>query len=218
MSDLRIDNLAIERAPRSDITLHVHEGTITALLGPSGSGKSTLLQTIAGALPAREGRILVGDHDVTNLPTYRRGIGIVFQEPLLFTNMDVAKNIGYGLRALPAPQRTARVDELLTWTQLTELAHQPVTELSGGQAQRVALARALAPKPGVLLLDEPFSALDRDLRTRLGIEVRDAIRSEGTAAIYVTHDPDEAKVIADSLVSIIDLGHAQTSVSPISHW
>lgn len=210
MSDLRIDNLAIERAPRSGITLHVREGTITALLGPSGSGKSTLLQTIAGALPARTGTIWVGERDVTNLPTHRRGIGIVFQEPLLFTNMDVAKNIGYGLRALPEMQRTARVDELLTWTELTDLAHQPVTQLSGGQAQRVALARALAPGPGVLLLDEPFSALDRDLRTRLGQDVAEVIRAEDIAAIYVTHDPDEAAAIADHVVVITDLGQAGT--------
>jgi thiamine transport system ATP-binding protein len=210
MSDLRIDNLAIERAPRSGITLDVRKGTITALLGPSGSGKSTLLQTIAGALPARTGTIWVGDRDVTNLPTHRRGIGIVFQEPLLFTNMDVAKNIGYGLRALPERQRTARVDELLTWTELTDLAHQPVTQLSGGQAQRVALARALAPGPGVLLLDEPFSALDRDLRTRLGQDVAEVIRAEDIAAIYVTHDPDEAAAIADHVVVITDLGQAAT--------
>jgi thiamine transport system ATP-binding protein len=206
MSDLHIDNLTIERAPRQGIDLHVAERTITALLGPSGSGKSTLLQTIVGALPATQGRIHVGDRDVTNLPTYRRGIGIVFQEPLLFTNMDVAKNIGYGLRGEPREQRDARVAELLDWTELTAFAHKPVTELSGGQAQRVALARALAPRPGVLLLDEPFSALDQDLRTRLGNDVRDVIQRDNIAAIYVTHDPGEANVIADQVIAITDLG------------
>jgi thiamine transport system ATP-binding protein len=206
MSDLHLIDLAIERAPRSGITLTVPSGTITALLGPSGSGKSTLLQTIIGALPAPAGRIMVGDTDVTELPTHRRGIGIVFQEPLLFTNMDVAKNIGYGLRHQSAAQRKARVDELLHWTELEDLAHRPVTALSGGQAQRVALARALAPQPGVLLLDEPFSALDRDLRTRLGQEIAQVIRDEGMAALYVTHDPEEAADIADQVVAITDLG------------
>jgi ABC-type sulfate/molybdate transport systems ATPase subunit len=206
MSDLQVVDLTIERAPRSGINLTVPSGTMTALLGPSGSGKSTLLQTIVGALPAPEGTIHVGDQDVTHLPTYRRGIGIVFQEPLLFTNMDVAKNIGYGLRNLPAARRADRVAELLEWTELTDFGHTPVTELSGGQAQRVALARALAPKPGVLLLDEPFSALDRDLRTRLGSEVHDAIRNEGVAAMYVTHDPEEAEAIADQVVTITNLG------------
>jgi thiamine transport system ATP-binding protein len=206
MSDLHIDNLTIERAPRSGINLTVPSGTITALLGPSGSGKSTLLQTIVGALPATHGRIHVGDRDVTNLPTYRRGIGIVFQEPLLFTNMDVAKNIAYGLRGESREQRDARVAELLDWTELTAFAQTPVTELSGGQAQRVALARALAPRPGVLLLDEPFSALDQELRTRLGTDVGDVIRRDHIAAIYVTHDPSEAEVIADQVVAITDLG------------
>jgi thiamine transport system ATP-binding protein len=206
MSDLQLIDLAIERAPRFGINLTVPSGTITALLGSSGSGKSTLLQTIVGALAAPAGRIIVGGHDVTNLPTHRRGIGIVFQEPLLFTNMDVAKNIGYGLRKLPAAERTARIDELLAWTELADLAQRPVTALSGGQAQRVALARALAPKPGVLLLDEPFSALDRDLRTRLGHEVADVIRAAGIAALYVTHDPEEASDIADQVVAITDLG------------
>jgi thiamine transport system ATP-binding protein len=206
MSDLHIDDLTIERAPRSGINITVPSGTITALLGPSGSGKSTLLQTIVGALPATHGRIHVGDRDVTNLPTYRRGIGIVFQEPLLFTNMDVAKNIAYGLRGEPHEQRDARVAELLDWTELTAFAQTPVTELSGGQAQRVALARALAPRPGVLLLDEPFSALDQELRTRLGTDVGDVIRRDHIAAIYVTHDPSEAEVIADQVVAITDLG------------
>lgn len=206
MSDLRVDDLTIERAPRSGINLAVPSGTITALLGPSGSGKTTLLQTIVGALPAREGTIRVGDQDVTQLPTYRRGIGIVFQEPLLFTNMDVAKNIGYGLRNLPAARRADRVAELLDWTELVEFANRPVTALSGGQAQRVALARALAPRPGVLLLDEPFSALDRELRTRLGRDVAEVIRAGGIAGLYVTHDPDEAAAIADQIVTITHLG------------
>lgn len=206
MRGLTLRDVAISRAPRSGIDLNVPPGHIAALLGPSGSGKSTLLSTIIGALAPRAGSIWVDDTDVTSLPTYRRGIGIVFQEPLLFTNMDVSANIGYGLHDAPRSVREQRVRELLAWTELTELAHRPVTALSGGQAQRVALARALAPRPGVLLLDEPFSALDADLRSRLANDVAALIRADGIAALYVTHDPIEAELIADRVYAITDVG------------
>jgi thiamine transport system ATP-binding protein len=206
MRGLTLRDVAISRAPRTGIDLNVPPGHIAALLGPSGSGKSTLLNTIIGALPPRAGSIWVNDTDVTTLPTYRRGIGIVFQEPLLFTNMDVSANIGYGLHASSRSIREERVRELLTWTELTDLAHRPVTALSGGQAQRVALARALAPRPGVLLLDEPFSALDTELRSRLANDVATLIRGEGIAALYVTHDPAEATQIADQVHVITELG------------
>lgn len=203
MGTLTVQNLAIARAPRHGIDFTVSAGNVLAILGASGSGKSTLLTTIVGALPAVAGSIAVDGVDVTLLPTYRRNIGIVFQEPLLFTHLDVARNIGYGIGNDPA-----RIDELLRWLAITELRHRPVTQLSGGQAQRVALARALAPRPSVLLLDEPLSALDRDLRQRLAEDLRAIVHQEGIATVHVTHDEDEAHLIADHVVNITELGVA----------
>lgn len=203
MGTLTVTNLAIARAPRHDIDFTVPQGNVLAILGASGSGKSTLLSTIVGALPAEAGSIAVDGVDVTRLPTYRRNIGIVFQEPLLFTHLDVARNIGYGLR-----NDQARIDELLRWLDIEGLRSRPVTQLSGGQAQRVALARALAPRPSVLLLDEPLSALDRDLRQRLAEDLRAIVHEEGIATVHVTHDEDEAHLIADQVVNIATLGIA----------
>lgn len=203
MGTLTVTDLAIERAPRHGIDFTVPKGQVLAILGASGSGKSTLLSTIVGALPAAAGSIAVDGVDVTHLPTYRRNIGIVFQEPLLFTHLDVARNIGYGIR-----NDQARIDELLHWLAIDELRNRPVTQLSGGQAQRVALARALAPRPSVLLLDEPLSALDRDLRQRLAEDLRAIVHGEGIATVHVTHDEDEAHLIADQVVNINELGEA----------
>ena len=203
MGTLTVTDLGIARAPRRGIDFTVPAGNVLAILGASGSGKSTLLSTIVGALPAVAGSIAVDGVDVTHLPTYRRSIGIVFQEPLLFTHLDVARNIGYGIA-----NDQARIDELLRWLAIEELRHRPVTELSGGQAQRVALARALAPRPSVLLLDEPLSALDRDLRQRLAEDLRGIVHQEGIATVHVTHDEDEAHLIADQVVNITELGTA----------
>jgi thiamine transport system ATP-binding protein len=203
MGSLTLVDLAIERAPRRGINLTIPAGSVTAILGPSGSGKSTLLSTIIGALPCTEGRIMVNDTDVTTLPTYQRNIGIVFQEPLLFTHLNVARNIGYGIK-----DDDARITELLDWLDIRELRERPVTELSGGQAQRVALARALAPRPQVLLLDEPFSALDSELRTRLAHDLADILRRERIAAVHVTHDRAEAEVIADQVVLLTTIGQS----------
>lgn len=186
------------------IALTVQPEEIVAIVGPSGSGKSTLLATLAGVTPALAGRVLVDGVDVTTEPIHSRGVGMVFQEPLLFPHLDVADNVAYGLRrqGLPRAEARARAAELLGWLGLAGYEHRPVEELSGGQAQRVALARALAPKPAVLLLDEPFSALDLDLRQRLATEVAAVLRREGTAAIHVTHDAAEAQAMADSIVTL----------------
>jgi thiamine transport system ATP-binding protein len=186
------------------INLTVEPEEIVAIVGPSGSGKSTLLATLAGVTPALGGRIFVDGVDVTNLPIHRRGIGMIFQEPLLFPHLDVADNVAYGLRRHGVSRTVARsrAAELLDWLGLTGYDRRPVDELSGGQAQRVALARALAPKPAVLLLDEPFSALDLDLRQRLAAEVAAALRHEGTAALHVTHDAAEAEAMADSVIAL----------------
>lgn len=206
MTGLTLENLVIgyDRALAPPITLHVDAGGIIAVLGASGSGKSTLLQTIAGVVPALSGRVLVDDRDITELPIHERGVGLVFQEPLLFSHLDVADNIAYGLRRHGRARATARAEaaELLAWIGLAGYEHRPVRELSGGQAQRVALARALAPQPRVMLLDEPFSALDVELRTRLAEEVPALLRERGCAAMYVTHDPGEAEALADEITRL----------------
>lgn len=189
------------------IDLAVLPAQIVAILGPSGSGKSTLLGTIAGVVRAAGGAVLVDGDDVTRAPIHERGIGLIFQEPLLFPHLSVADNVAYGLRRHGASREAARARaaELLAWVGLSGYEGRSVDELSGGQAQRVALVRALAPRPAVLLLDEPFSALDRDLRQRLAREVADLLRQEGVAALHVTHDPEEASAMGDRVVDLTDL-------------
>ena len=188
------------------ISLTVAPAQILAILGPSGSGKSTLLSTIAGVTPALEGRVLVEGRDVTTTPIHLRGVGLIFQEPLLFPHLSVLDNVTYGLRRQQLPRKTAdtRAQELLEWLDLGGFGERSVDELSGGQAQRVALARALAPRPAVLLLDEPFSALDADLRARLAADVALMLRHEGVSAIHVTHDAEEAGDMADEILTMAD--------------
>lgn len=206
---LRTDTLVVgydgwESGP---IDLQVTPGSITAILGPSGCGKSTLLSTIAGIRPAVSGRVFVNDIDVTDLPAHDRTVGMVFQEPLLFPNYDAARNVGYGLERQGVSRKDARAQalELLDWVGLGGFGDRAVDELSGGQAQRVSLIRALAPGPSVLLLDEPFSALDVDLRQRLAREVSELLRGRGVAAVHVTHDPTEAAAIADVVLRFDDI-------------
>jgi thiamine transport system ATP-binding protein len=189
------------------IDLSLQQAEIIAILGPSGSGKSTLLGTIAGVVPAMGGTILVDGRDVTSAPIHQRGIGLVFQEPLLFAHLSVVDNVGYGLRRQGASRAQARerASDLLDWLDLGDYRDRSVDELSGGQAQRVALARALAPQPAVLLLDEPFSALDLDLRQRLADEVAQMLRHEGVAALHVTHDPSEAATVANRVVTLASI-------------
>ena len=189
------------------IDLAVGPAQILAVLGPSGSGKSTLLGTIAGVVPAMGGIVLVDGADVTVAPIHERGIGLIFQEALLFPHLSVVDNVAYGLRrhGVRRDEARARATELLEWVGLGGYDTRPVDELSGGQAQRVALARALAPQPSVLLLDEPFSALDQDLRQRLVADVAGMLREQGVAAIHVTHDRSEAEAIADRVVTMTDL-------------
>lgn len=193
-----------------DLDLDVPSGTILGILGASGHGKSTLLKTLAGVTPPLTGRVLIDGRDVTDTAIHERGVGFVFQEPLLFTHLNVVDNIAYGLRRHGAPKAQARERsaELLDWVGLAGLERRSVHELSGGQAQRVALARALAPEPAVMLLDEPFSALDTELRSRLVEEVSAMLRQRGCATVYVTHDPIEAEAMADSIVRLEALPRA----------
>ena len=187
-----------------DLNLAVPKGGILGILGVSGQGKSTLLKTLAGVTPPLAGRVLIDSRDVTDTAIHERGIGFVFQEPLLFTHLSVIDNIAYGLRRhrVPRAQARERSAELLDWVGLAGLERRSVHELSGGQAQRVALARALAPEPAVMLLDEPFSALDTELRSRLVEEVSAMLRLRRCATVYVTHDPVEAEAMADSIVRL----------------
>ena len=205
MSDhtgLRVRGLAISyegRAILRGFDIDVNPDEIVALLGPSGSGKSSLLRCIAGVQQPDTGVITWDGADITATPAHRRRIGLVFQDPLLFPHRDVGANVGFGLAAEGSAQRVA---ELLALVGLAGFERRDVATLSGGEAQRVALARALAPRPRLLLLDEPFGALDRDLRDRLAVDVRALLRAQGTPAIHVTHDREEAALIADRIVQL----------------
>ena len=185
------------------VDLRVEPGETLVFLGPSGCGKTTTLRLIAGLeRPDPGGRVLFDDEDVTALPIEARRVGMVFQNYALFPNLDVRGNVAYGLRIrrVPGEQVRQRVDELLELMRLREFADRPVQRLSGGQRQRVALARALAPRPRVLLLDEPLAALDAQLRETLRVEMSSLLRGLGVTSIYVTHDQAEAMALGDRIV------------------
>ncbi|MCL4422864.1 MAG: ABC transporter ATP-binding protein [Actinobacteria bacterium] len=198
-------------------SLKVEPAELMALLGPSGSGKTTALRVLAGLEMADSGRILVGDRDITNLPAHRRDMGMVFQAYSLFPNMTALENVAFGLRVrrLCRPERANRARELLDLVGLSDEANRYPHQLSGGQQQRVALARALAIKPRVLLLDEPLSALDAAVRSRLRDEIRRIQLEVGITAVFVTHDQEEALSIADR-VAVMSQGRLE-QVGPPQH-
>jgi iron(III) transport system ATP-binding protein len=185
----------------SDLSFQLARGDIGCLLGPSGCGKTTALRCIAGFEPVQSGEIRIAGDVVsrpgTLLAAEKRRIGMVFQDYALFAHLTVAGNVGFGLTDRHQPAGKARVDELLALVGLAAHAHKYPHQLSGGQQQRVALARALAPRPRLILMDEPFSNLDVELRERLSIEVRDILKREATTALIVTHDQNEAFSLAD---------------------
>ncbi|WP_084124781.1 ABC transporter ATP-binding protein [Demequina sp. NBRC 110054] len=180
------------------VSLTIGHGETVALLGPSGCGKSSLLGAVVGIVEPAAGVVAWNDEDLTRTPVHKRRFGMVFQDGQLFPHLDVAGNIAFGPRmAGVAPgARHERVEELLEMVGLDGLGSRDVAELSGGQRQRVALARSLAAKPRLIALDEPLSALDAQLRTRLAKDVRDILRSQGVSALLVTHDPAEAETMA----------------------
>ncbi len=184
-----------------DLSFSLKAGEIGVLIGPSGCGKTTLLRAVAGLEPLQSGSIQLAGQEVSRagytLAPEARRMGMVFQDYALFPHMDIGRNVAFGIMQLPTPERRERVREVLELVGLSEMRRRYPHELSGGQQQRVALARALAPKPQLLLLDEPFSNLDVDLRERLAHEVRSILKAAGATALMVTHDQLEAFAIGD---------------------
>jgi len=187
----------------SDLSFRIETGMIGCLLGESGCGKTTVLRCIAGFEPVASGEIRLSGSVMSRpgltVPPEHRRIGMVFQDYALFPHLTVARNIAFGLHHMIDAERAARVSELLNTVGLAQVANHYPHELSGGQQQRVALARALAPRPELMLLDEPFSNLDVEMRERLSLEVRDILKQQNTTAILVTHDQNEAFNIADEI-------------------
>jgi iron(III) transport system ATP-binding protein len=198
------------RSVLEDLSFSLDAGAIGCLLGPSGCGKTTVLRCIAGFERLTHGEIVLHGETMSRpgrtVPTERRRVGMVFQDYALFPHLTVARNIAFGLRGTSDAERHTRVAELLDIVGLHQVAARYPHELSGGQQQRVALARALAPRPALMLLDEPFSNLDVDMRERLSLEVRDILKREHATAILVTHDQHEAFNIAD-VIGIMTHGH-----------
>ena len=217
MSLLHLERLTKRYFPQDppaveDLTLELAKGEILALLGPSGCGKTTTLRLIAGFERPDTGTVGIGGRIMTDpmtfVPPEQREVGVVFQEYTLFPHLTVEANIAFGLQRLGSQHRNQRVKEMLEMVGLAPLARRYPHELSGGQQQRVALARALAPHPSILLLDEPFSNLDTDLRTQMLREVYSILRGLGTTAIFITHDQEEAFTVADR-VAVLNQGRLE---------
>ena len=198
-----------------NVSLAIPGGSLTALLGPSGSGKSTLLRIIAGLEQPDEGDVNILGEDATGVPARKRGVGFVFQHYAAFKHMTVRDNVAFGLKIRKQPKAAikARVDELLNLVQLQGFGHRYPAQLSGGQRQRMALARALAPEPKVLLLDEPFGALDARVRAELRVWLRKLHDETHTTTVFVTHDQEEAMEVADSVV-VMNHGRVEQVAGP----
>lgn len=209
MLEVRDVSISFDHAQVLDgVALRVAAGEIVALLGPSGSGKSTLLRVIAGIVRPDTGTVDIDGVDVSQAPTHRRSVGMVFQDEQLFPHLDVGGNVEFGLKmqGMTKVERRRRATELLTLVGLDGFGGRATERLSGGEAKRVALARSLAPRPNVLLLDEPLSGLDRDLKVRLAGDLAAILSSTRTTSVWVTHDAEEAGQVADRVVHLDDLG------------
>ena len=201
---LKVSNLSVEFGSTvivDNVSFTVPTGETLAITGPSGIGKTTLLHAICGIIRTTHGTVHVDNVDITSLPTHKRGIGLVSQTGDLFPTMTVSQNIEFGLRIakLEKTDRVARVNELLEMLLLVHLADRNVAELSGGEARRIALARALAPRPRVLLLDEPLSGLDKNTHDALTSDLSRVLKQTATTALLVTHDHSEAELLAESI-------------------
>lgn len=219
ISNLQVDYPGAARSAVHGASLTVAAGEILALVGPSGCGKSSLLRAVAGLETPTAGEISWDGHDVALIPTHERGFGLMFQEGQLFPHRTVGGNVAFGLQmaSVPRPERKERVAQLLTLVGLEGYAGRRTATLSGGEQQRVALARSLAPRPKLLLLDEPLSALDRHLRDHLAGELSEILRATGTTAMYVTHDQDEAFTVADR-VALMREGEIVQVGTPAEVW
>jgi len=197
------------------IDLAVAPGALVTLLGPSGCGKTTLLRLIAGLATPDQGKVSIAGVDVTRTPPHKRNVGVVFQNYALFPHLSVAGNVGFGLkgRGLPRDAIAAKVARALDLVQMGPFRDRPVTALSGGQQQRVALARALAVEPKVLLFDEALSALDRNLRETMQVELRRLLKNLGVTAVFVTHDQDEALTMSDR-IAVMNAGRIEQYADP----
>ena len=218
MSALEFDAVTHAYGPRvamKSFTLAVEDGEILGLLGPSGSGKTTALRVAAGLESPQKGKVYVGGKLVSepgvDIPPEQRDVGLLFQDLALFPHLTVASNVAFGLHGARSAQRRMRTNELLELVGLSDYAQSYPHQLSGGQQQRVALARALAPKPKVLLLDEPFSNLDVVLRQQVRREMLNLLKTIGTSALFVTHDPEEALFMADRVAVMRDGTIMQTA-------
>ena len=204
-----------DAVPADNVSLAVERGEFFTLLGPSGSGKSTILRIVAGLEQADAGEIRIDGKAVTDIPPWRRGLGMVFQQYANFPHMNVAENVAYALRrgGLSRAAIGQRVEELLRLVGLLGFQKRRVTQLSGGEQQRVAIARALAPRPRMLLLDEPLAALDEKIRREMQDELRGIQRSTGTTFIYVTHDQEEALTMSDR-IAVLNRGRCVQCDAP----
>ncbi|GAA2217967.1 ABC transporter ATP-binding protein [Streptomyces nogalater] len=207
------------RAVLDRVGLDVAEHEVVCVLGPSGSGKSTLLRAVAGLQPLDSGRVLLDGRDQKGVPAHQRDVGLMFQDHQLFPQRDVGANVAFGLRmhGVARRERDAEAGRLLDLVGLPGAARRAVAALSGGEQQRVALARALAPRPRLLMLDEPLGQLDRSLRERLVVELRELFGRLGTTVLAVTHDQGEAFALADRVVVMRD-GRIAQSGTPIEVW
>ncbi len=221
--DSVVVNLSGQRVLRG-ASLEVADGEVVAVLGPSGSGKTTLLRAIAGLVEIEAGEVLWDGESVLGIPTHRRGFGLMFQGYALFPHMTVAENVAFGLRMTGHDDIEREVEEALSWVGLEGFGYRSIDSLSGGEKQRVALARTLAPRPRLVMLDEPLGALDRNLRARLMVETRRILQHRGVTGIVVTHDREEAVAMSGRLAlmrkgTIVQTGTLdQILDNPVDTW
>jgi thiamine transport system ATP-binding protein len=219
---LEIDRLTLaygEHVVVRDLTLRATAGEVLCVLGPSGCGKSTLLRAIAGLEPPVSGAIRLDDRDLRGVRPDRRGVGLMFQDHALFPHRTVGENIGFGPRmhGLPEDETAVRIADALRLVGLPGMGHRRITSLSGGERQRVALARGIAPRPRLLMLDEPLGSLDRNLQSRLLEELPEVFAELGTTVLYVTHDQQEALTLADR-VAVMRTGRIEQLGTPDELW